>query len=572
MMNDLAKEVVVDAIRAYAESRLDQFLANTADGDASPPKWVTDIVGFDVVDRPAFLAGVQTMCDGSPAAKMIKGAADRVWNSMGPWHLQKEALSCLCKLFDEVFYSDVVSSFRGEGPANEARRQWHTQMKGMRQGLDEMLQLGLAFLTACAMELAEETKRDPSTITPAELDGQQLKLAAESELIFEMVAFIRLRNACFGIVDSKNAGEFGNFSLYLELLPIMQRIFVATNATSYVLLVNAEIERWLVASDNERKVHEVRAFVKISETGEGKLFGDEAGEHVQGLARGTLGHHYHTGKEHQIARVGFNLEILSQAAARCRRPPEREVVGAAAAAHSEGRNRKVTLGKSFWGPYKLFRARGLLRTGSLITVGGFAGNKADKRNVERGCLTTLNGQPITGRRALLFDVIEARCLAIAEAHVTMQKHGISVRKVPFNANAQLLDEGIEWDQAYGTTSAVIRGYTKAFRGDQLAVLKSTWSTTARRQNGTTAQAPSLPEEFQDPQDAFGAKTLLDFTLSQLRGQKSKKTALSEDQQVALLQHASLVIQQIVPAPARPASGSVKDTSIDADTLRLQVPS
>ena len=89
-----------------------------------------------------------------------------------------------------------------------------------------------------------------------------------------------------------------------------------------------------------------------------------------------------------------------------------------------------------------------------------------------------------------------------------------------------------------------------------------------------AQLPNSlsAEEFQVPQDAFGAKTLLDFTLSQLRGQKSKKTALSEDQQVALLQRARLVIQQIVPAPARPASGSVKDTSIDADTLRLQVPS
>ena len=60
--------------------------------------------------------------------------------------------------------------------------------------------------------------------------------------------------------------------------------------------------------------------------------------------------------------------------------------------------------------------------------------------------------------------------------------------------------------------------------------------------------------------------------SQLRGQKSKKTALSEDQQVALLQRPRRVIQLIVPAPARPASGSVKDTSIDADTLRLQVPS
>ena len=81
-MNDLAKEVVVDAIRTYAESRLDEFLMNKEEVDAIPPKWVTDIVGFDVVDRPAFLVGIQTMCDGSPAAKMIKGAADSVWKSV----------------------------------------------------------------------------------------------------------------------------------------------------------------------------------------------------------------------------------------------------------------------------------------------------------------------------------------------------------------------------------------------------------------------------------------------------------------------------------------------------------
>ena len=242
-----------------------------------------------------------------------------------------------------------------------------------------------------------------------------------------------------------------------------------------------------------------------------------------------MGHHYRIGKEHEIARVGFNLEILSQAAARSHRPPERVVVGAAAAAHSEGRNRQVTLGKSFWGPYKLFRASWLLRTGSLITVGGVVGSMTLKRDVERGCLTTLDGQPITGRRALLFDFIEAHCLTVAQAHVAMQKHGVSVRKVPFNANAQLLDEGIEWDQAYALSSSVIHGYTKAFRGDQLAVLNRTWSTIARRQDGSTALAPSLPEDLQD---AFGEQTLLHFTLSQLRGLKSNKTALSKDQQVA----------------------------------------
>jgi len=102
---------------------------------------------------------------------------------------------------------------------------------------------------------------------------------------------------------------------------------------------------------------------------------------------------------------------------------------------------------------------------------------------------------------------------------------------------------------------------------RLAVLNRTWSTIARRPDGTTALAPALPEELQD---AFGEQTLLHFTLSQLRGQKSNKTALSKDQQVELLLSARRVIQKIVPAPARPASGSVKDTCIDADTLMLQV--
>jgi hypothetical protein len=192
-----------------------------------------------------------------------------------------------------------------------------------------------------------------------------------------------------------------------------------------------------------------------------------------------------------------------------------------------------------------------------------------KREVDRCSLTSLNGQPITSKRAVLFDIIGARCLAIAEVLVKMEKHVITVRKVPYNANTQLLDEGIEWDHAYSTASVVLHGYTKAFRGDQLAVLNHTWSTTARRQDGTTAQASSLSQKLQD---VFCENTLLDFSLFQLRGQKSKKPVLSEDQQVVLLLRPRRVIQLIVPAPARPSSGCVKDTSIYADTLRLQVPS
>ena len=55
---------------------------------------------------------------------------------------------------------------------------------------------------------------------------------------------MRLRNAVYGVVDSKNDGPVGNCEQYLQLLPVLQKIFVLTNATSYVHLVDAEIAHW----------------------------------------------------------------------------------------------------------------------------------------------------------------------------------------------------------------------------------------------------------------------------------------------------------------------------------------
>ena len=121
MMNDLAKEVVVEAIQLYAQQRLDEFLSNPARE------------GHDVwagLDKPSALAGIMLMCDGSPAAKIMQHAKDRVWNAMGPWHLLKEGFSTLCKLFDEPFYRDLVGSFRGEGPSSKGKQEWHMQCKG----------------------------------------------------------------------------------------------------------------------------------------------------------------------------------------------------------------------------------------------------------------------------------------------------------------------------------------------------------------------------------------------------------------------------------------------------------
>ena len=116
-----------------------------------------------------------------------------------------------------------------------------------------------------------------------------------------------------------------------------------------------------------------------------------------------------------------------------------------------------------------------------------------QREVERNSLITLNGQPTTNSRARLFDIIETRCAIIAEAHVRGAKHGISVRRVPHNAHAELSDAEHTWDLAHSTNSTVLSTFTKKFRGDQLSLLSRSWGTTARRTDGTAAPAPSLPD-------------------------------------------------------------------------------
>ena len=59
---------------------------------------------------------------------------------------------------------------------------------------------------------------------------------------------------------------------------------------------------------------------------------------------------------------------------------------------------------------------------------------------------------------------------------------------------------------------------------------------------------------QQMQGIQGEQTLLHFTLSQLRGQKSNKTALSKDQQVELLLSARRVIQKDRARPRAPGVG------------------
>jgi len=487
---------------------------------------------------------------------------NRVWNSMGPWHLCKEGFSTICKLFDEVFYRDLISTFRGEGKANKGRQEWHMQAKGMRQCESEMFQMGMAFYAAAVREICLLKACSASQVTQIQVDQHILLRAEECPLAFLILAWMRLRNAVYGIVDSKNDGPVGNFSLYLELLPVLQKVFSVTNATSYVLLVNAEIERWLVASENERAVHAHRGYVKQSESGFSHLWGDEAGEHVQGCMRNYLGHHYRTGKEHQIARVGWHLERLSQAATRQRQGGRVVPKGGPGEAPSgSDRDKQIRLEHAFWGPYKLFLARGILKLGGDIQVGGYEGDRGSKRWVSAASLVALSGQPLSSTFVEIFDVIEERCAVMASKHVLGEKHGISVKRVPFNAKAAHADALEIWNRHHSTDPKFLLTLTKSYKGDCLVELKKNWLLLAP---GTTS--PSLSQKMQHD---GGVDTLNQMQIGQLRG--THKTKLfNEECQAELLASARIAVQKHTAAPQRPMPGAVIDKAMDHGTLRRQL--
>jgi len=103
---------------------------------------------------------------------------------MGPWHLYKKGFSTICKLFDEVFYRDLISTFRGEGKANKGRQEWHMQAKGMRQCESEMFQMGMAVYAAAVREICLLKACSASQVTQIQVDQHILLRAEECPLPF----------------------------------------------------------------------------------------------------------------------------------------------------------------------------------------------------------------------------------------------------------------------------------------------------------------------------------------------------------------------------------------------------
>ena len=83
--------MVVEAIQKYAEQKLDDFLKN-APQDARE-RWAS-------IDNPASVAGIFLMCDGSPAAKIVKNTKDRCIQSTACTHTRAHV--CLKDIYVSV--------------------------------------------------------------------------------------------------------------------------------------------------------------------------------------------------------------------------------------------------------------------------------------------------------------------------------------------------------------------------------------------------------------------------------------------------------------------------------------
>ena len=124
---------------------------------------------------------------------------------------------------------------------------------GMRQTQEEQMQMALAYLGAAAEEMRiAHTAAQPGTpfvLTSTALDAHLRQRAGECPLAFCSYVWLRWHQCLYTIIDTKNAGKFGNFRAYLEFLPVMHRLFCITNAVNYSKFVVCEMRRWKVASE-----------------------------------------------------------------------------------------------------------------------------------------------------------------------------------------------------------------------------------------------------------------------------------------------------------------------------------
>ena len=151
---------------------------------------------------------------------------------------------------------------------------WYLNCSGMRQTEEECFLSGLAPMVAAAYWMRQrEQAKDPHVDlsawepTPQEVDAYMRECASDCPLAFLAYTWLRLKAVVYAIIDTKHDGDFGNHERYVQLLPAILTVLTVCNAHNYCPMLVVEIERWVLASENEKTLFAHGIYAMISARG-----------------------------------------------------------------------------------------------------------------------------------------------------------------------------------------------------------------------------------------------------------------------------------------------------------------
>jgi hypothetical protein len=108
------------------------------------------------------------------------------------------------------------------------------------------------------------------------------------------------------LYETESDGKHGNFRRYLQLLPVLQRLFSITNAHKYARLASSSISKWASASEGELLFFEQFGFTKTTEGG-WPCWADRFVELVNKDIRSVCGKQAKRGSADVIALEVYNI-------------------------------------------------------------------------------------------------------------------------------------------------------------------------------------------------------------------------------------------------------------------------
>jgi len=403
-----------------------------------------------------------------------------------------------------------------------------------------------------------------------DVDAHMRECAEESPLAFLAYMYLRMINVVYAVIDTKHDRTFGNHERYQALVPILLSILTVCNATNYCPMLVVEIERWLLASENEKKVFAHGVYVMTSARGASTGWFDETQEKVNNGIRKIVGKDYWQGKEKQIVRAAIRLADLQQRRAAAREQPlfrrsaSAPELSAGAALVGGARKRTMALSEAYWKSLEWWRKSGIWKKGAKIT--GKHGQTWD-----RSFMKTWDGLALNPEMLTLLETADKRHREIAQAvGIKMEwDHKVKLATIPATT-ARAADGGLnEWKRIYGVSAEDLNSMKVQELQDELRCLKAEWGKF-KDPTGSLIPSPVLPEALQAHADSskksegHWAKPLSEWSDSQLGQGKPRLMALLGAARGALIAKGVLVVP---PAPSEATMGSLQ---ADADLLRRQL--